>query len=390
MTCRLCGGDLVVDMDFGLVPPANRFLKAEELGLPEPKHRLRFAHCEQCLHAQLMDTVPAHDLFTERPYLYRSGTSQSWRRHCTELANEVPFGQDRVAIDIGSNDGTMVKALTHVGYDAHGIEPAEVFTGYPVHHVWWTREVAQSMVSFIGGAHLITAMNVFAHVEDSRAFLEACADALHPDGTLILEFPHLVPMLTSGAFDAIYHEHIHYWSLRPLLPLARAVGLDVVAVVPLELHGGSLRVYLRPIGARIPPDPSVKLLLDLEAQITPDAYTEFALRVVQWQDDWRSLLHRLWSEGNRIVGYGASAKGNTLLTTTPVEEVPTKIVDDNRHKQGWWTPGSKIPVVPMKQMGEADVVLILAWNVATDLIAKLKQQGYRGKVVVPFPVIQVY
>lgn len=376
MNCRLCGGLLRIVLDLGSVPPANRYRRSGELLLPEPIYPLRLAECEQCCHVQLGDPQPS-GLFTDRPYLYQSGVSKSWHRHCQTLAQQVPQGRGRLALDLGSNDGTMLGYLTAIGYNAVGVDPsveANASHGYQTITAAWIPEVAHEVVQTRGRSALIIAQNVLAHVEDARSFLEACAIALAPDGQLIVECPDLCAMVQGADFTPIYHEHVHYWDQNKIQWFARLAGdLRLRQVDPLLMHCGSNRYWLD-FG---PLERIFAAAYNLDA---------FADRITAFRQDWTQQLAAYRDAGEVLAGYGASAKAMTLLTTTPVPEAISWIVDDGPAKQGWYTPGAPIPIVPLADLGKPDRVVILAWNVATEIAAKLRARGYEGPITTPFPL----
>lgn len=392
MTCALCGDDLRLVLDLGKVPPANRYRRPGELLLPEPTFPLRLGVCPTCTHLQLMDTVEPETLFTDREYLYRSGVSSGWLEHCADLCRKMPVGKGALAVDLGSNDGTLLGQLAARGYLVHGIEPSaaqNALHGYPAFTTFWGEEPAKWLKRrYKQEARIVTATNVLAHVPDPVAFLAACAEVLHRDGTLVVEVPYALPMLQTGAFDPIYHEHVHYWTLGALQRAMERVGLLVVGCEEIDVHGGSLRVWAGFPGRGI--DSSVDRVMIREAgSLSPAALHEFASKVDDFRSQWTLLLEHYRDQGLTVWGYGASAKGMTLLTTTPVWDVVGRIMDDNPSKQGCYTPGEAIPIGPVDQLDVPDVILLLAWNWGRPMMDRLRSLGYRGEIVVPFPELEV-
>lgn len=375
LACRLCGGALRIALDLGAVPPANRYRRQHELLLPEPTYPLRLAECTGCAHVQLADPQPS-GLFTSRPYLYQSGVSQTWHRHCKALAQQLPQGRGRLALDLGSNDGTMLGYLAAIGYSPLGIEPSvEQNASHPFKTlaVEWSRDIAGRIVRTQGRAALIVAQNVFAHVEDARGFLAACAIALAPDGLLVIECPDLGAMVQTADFTSIYHEHVHYWHPRDLGITLWDANLVCTEWESLPIHNGSTRYRV------------VHKNTERASQRLPYPHFDtFPSRANDWRAAWTAELAGYRDAGEVIAGYGASAKAMTLLTTTPVPEAISWIVDDSPSKQGWYTPGEPIPIVPPSQLGHPDRVMILAWNVADEIRHRLQGLGYRGKITVPF------
>lgn len=392
MNCALCGTDLQLVLDLGKQPPANRYRRQAELLWPEPSYPLRLGHCPSCQHAQLMDTVEPEALFTEREYLYRSGVSAGWLSHCADLVRTMPRGNGGIAVDIGSNDGTLLGQLAARGYKVVGVEPnhpLNALHGFDTFPTFWGEEVARWVKKrFREDARIVTAQNVLAHVPDPVAFLAAAAECLHQDGTLVIEVPHLLPMLETGAFDPIYHEHIHYWSLLALQRAIFAAGLSVVAVEEIAVHGGSLRVWAG-FPHRTVHDSVDKLMIREATAFQKGAWPDFVWKVDDFKTRWRELLAGYRDSGRTVWAYGAAAKAMTLLNTIPVPEGITRFMDDNPAKQGWYTPGQPIPIGKLDRLDEPDVVVLTAWNWRNQMDQRLRALGFRGTTVIPFPSLEV-
>jgi 2-polyprenyl-3-methyl-5-hydroxy-6-metoxy-1,4-benzoquinol methylase len=377
--CRLCGGDLDIVLDLGLMPLANRYRRASELMIEEPTYPLQFARCKACRHAQLTETVSPDSLFTDRPYLFHAGASLQWRKHCAHLATAMPEGKGRLAIDIGSNDGTLLHHLHARGYWVMGVEPStELNALHPYASLpqYWNHDTADWIIERVGARpHLITATNVFAHVDDPVAFLLACKRVLVDDGHLVIESPSLESMLVSNTFDQVYHEHIHYWHPHAVVDAAWRAGMAVVKIDPVLVHGGSVRYTLVPHRKRS---------LWTNAPGLRD-FHHFRDRAMTWMEDWREKLET-WRDDYQVVwGYGASAKGMILLNAVPVHEAVTRIIDDNPAKQGWYCPGQPVPITEPGGWETPDVVILFAWNWAKEMAPRLRSMGFRGEIVNPFP-----
>lgn len=399
--CRACReGNLHGFLSLGETPLANSFLREDQLNSREPTFPLEVVFCSSCGMVQLGHVVPPELMF--RNYLYISSMSNTLRRHFSDLASETvkrfqPPGNS-LAVDIGSNDGTLLKEFQAKGVRTLGIEPATNIAklaeadGIETINDFFGPRTATQVVERRRKARIITAANVFAHVDDLDDFLRGVDTLLEEEGVLVIEVPYLVDLLEKTEFDTIYHEHLSYFSLRPLTHLFRRFGMEVLDVRRVGIHGGSIRVFVKRSSNPLPVSGSVEELLSLERERGLDSletYRAFAGRVVSIKEGLLRLLAALKGEGKRIVGYGASAKGNTLLNYCGIgPEVLDYIVDNIPLKQGLYTPGMHIPVLPEEKLLEdqPDAALILAWNFAEEIMEK--QRRYRekgGRFIIPIP-----
>ncbi len=375
MICRACGADnLEPYLDLGAQPLANAYRDPNDKS-PETSYPLEVLLCPVCGLSQLSIVVPPEILYKD--YAYASGASEGWKRHCQELAQDVLQGREgaQFIIDIGSNDGTLLDAFH--GHRTLGVDPT---SAPPDLAAYWTASLGAQFQ-----ADIVTATNVFGHVADPLDFLKGVQAALKPDGLCIIECPHIIPLLERTAFDTIYHEHVSYWALGPLELIATAAGLTVTDVVAQEVHGGTMRYYLRHRGSES--RPRVRWLLKAEREFGLThiaAYEDFARRVQQVRARLAQLLNL--TAGKTLWAYGASAKGNTLLNSLRKRvKLPAAIVDDTPLKQGKLTPGTRIPIVPPQDLSAIDVVLLLAWNWASEIRQRARAAGFRGRFLCPIP-----
>jgi hypothetical protein len=341
--------------------------------------------CNDCRHVQLGDTVPPDALFVSYPF--RSGASGGWRAHVDAFTAQQPRGGGRLALDLGSNDGTTLKALTGHGYHALGVDPSEFnnsIHGYPALTGYWTAETAQYVCRRYGRAELITAWNVLGHVDQTVPFLEAAALALAPAGRLVVETPWVVPIIERGAYDTFYHEHVHTWGLGPLIRAAHEAGLVVTSCGVVPVHGGSLRVTFQSGG--IEPTVVRATIAREQAALRPMLLDAFHWKVKNAQ---RALGE--WCDGHRradnlVVGYGASARGMVLLNTVPaLASALQTIVDDTPEKQGLVTPGVTIPIErPSAWLKGADAMVAMSYPWASRLLEQARAWGFTGPMYVPF------
>lgn len=402
--CRACGGrrgELIIDL--GLQPLANRLLLPEDLTQPEPRFPLRVFVCPDCWLMQLTDLVPPEQLFRE--YLYFSSFADWTLRHAREASSrylkEYALGPSSQVIEIASNDGYLLQYFQQAGIPCLGIEPAVNIArvarakGIETIEEFFGREVGERLAREGRQADLILANNVFAHAPSNNDFMPGLRVLLKPGGRIILEFPYGVELLEKLEFDTIYHEHVFYFTLTALVPLFQRHGLEVFDVERIPIHGGSLRLFAGHPGAH-PRRPAVDALLQeerLKRVPSMQLYQGFADRVRTLKRDLCALLERLKAEGARVAGYGASAKGSTLLNYCGIgAESLEFIADRSTHKRGRLTPGVHVPIVGAEELvsRRPDYALLLTWNFADEILAQ--QKAYReagGKFIIPIPDVVV-
>ena len=408
MRCRHCRDPLVSTfVDLGSSPPSNAYLTADRLAGPETWYPLRVMVCDNCRLVQTEDFAAAEELF-DAEYAYFSGFSKSWVAHCERYASEMTdrFGLDAGSqvVEVASNDGTLLRFFHERGMRCTGIEPtastASAARGLGLHILeeFLTRVSAERMASEGLAADLLTANNVVAHVPDVDDFAAACGRLLAPGGVATFEFPHLIRLVAEGQFDTIYHEHFSYLSLKVMDRIATAAGLMVFDVERLPTHGGSLRVYLQRTDAGVRPiEESVEatLAIEVEAGIDhPAFYSGFQERADRIKDDLLRFLLDTRGEGRMVVGYGAAAKGNTLLNYAGVRpDLLRFVVDQNPAKQGRYLPGSRIPIVPEEALIAArpDHVLILPWNLREEVEQRLSYiRDWGGTFATAIPELRIW
>jgi SAM-dependent methyltransferase len=386
--CRFCGARLEhVFADLGMSPLANSYLAPDQRARMEPHYPLRALVCDRCFLVQLEEYESAEAIFSD--YAYFSSYSTSWLDHARRYVDAVVgrFGLDESSrvVELASNDGYLLQYFRERGIPVLGIEPAanvaEVAAGkgIPTLVEFFGRETARQ-VAGESSADLLIGNNVLAHVPDLNDFVGGMKILLAPDGVLTMEFPHLMRLIDEEQFDTIYHEHFSYFSFTTATRVFEAHDLTLFDVDELPTHGGSLRIYGRHAddGSK-PVTDRARELLDREARAGYDdlaAYTNFARRTEQAKRQILSFLIGLKEEGKRIAGYGAPAKGNTLLNYCGVRgDFIDFTVDMNPHKQGHYLPGSHIPIRAPEALREErpNVVLILPWNLRDEI---MEQHSY--------------
>jgi SAM-dependent methyltransferase len=402
--CRSCGSTRSLPViDLGLQPLANNLLRPEDLGKPEPRFPLAVFVCSDCWLMQITDTVPPVDLFSD--YIYFSSFSDAMLRHAKAAVQkhiaEKKLGKDSFVIEIASNDGYLLKNFVDAGVPCLGFEPAANIAevaqknGVETHCEFFGQKTASALRDQKGRADLILGNNVFAHAPDTNDFVAGVAELLKPDGWVVFEFPYGVEMIAKVEFDTIYHEHVYFFTLTPLVSLFARHGMDVFHVERLPIHGGSLRFYACKKGAE-PIRATVTETLDAEARlgVTGAAYYErFSEQAAKVKADMITFLAEQKAVGKRVAAYGASAKGSTLLNYIGEAAGSLEfIADRSTYKQGRLSPGLHIPVVPADELAARapDYAVLLVWNFAEEVMAQ--QQDFRakgGRFVIPLPKLTV-
>lgn len=402
--CRSCGSTHSLPViDLGLQPLANNLLRPEDLGKPEPRFPLAVFVCGECWLMQITDTVPPVDLFSD--YIYFSSFSDAMLRHAhaavEEHIAEKKLGKDSFVIEIASNDGYLLKNFVEAGVPCLGFEPAANIAevaranGVETHCEFFGRATAASLREQKGQADLILGNNVFAHAPDTNDFVAGASELLKPDGWVVFEFPYGIEMIDKVEFDTIYHEHVFYFTLTPLIPLFARHDLDIFHVEHLPIHGGSLRLFACHRGAETIRASVTTALAEEAARGVSSTgyYHQFSQRAEKVKADLIAFLAEQKTAGKRVAAYGASAKGSTLLNYVGDAAASLEfIADRSTYKQGRLSPGLHVPVVPAEELAARapDYALLLVWNFVEEVLAQ--QQCYRdagGKFAVPLPVLRL-
>lgn len=405
--CRFCHAALGEPfLDLGKQPLANAFVKPENDSKKEFTCPLRVFFCEQCHLAQLSDFSEASEIFNEQ-YAYFSSFSESWLRHAkayTDLmVQRFGFNEKSRVVEIASNDGYLLQYFKEKNIPVLGIEPsgncAEVAIkkGIPTEIKFFGVKTAEELKSQGRQADLLLGNNVLAHVPDINDFVEGLRIALKPGGIITMEFPHLLRLIDEGQFDTIYHEHFSYLSFSVAEKIFAKHGLVLFDVEELPTHGGSLRIYGRhEADTERAVTERANALREREREFglgKKKTYQEFKKKVEKVRADLLKFLKQCKAEGKTVVGYGAPAKGNTLLNFCGVgTEIIRYTVDASPHKQGHLLPGSRLPVYAPNKISQThpDYVLILPWNIQEEIIKQMAPvRTWGGKFVVAIPELRV-
>lgn len=404
-TCRLCEGrELAEVLSLRPSPPANAMVRKEDLGKTQPLFPLDVFLCLGCGHVQLLDVVNPSLLFQH--YVYMTGvtapTVDHFRAYAAEMIQAHGLRPGHLIVEVGSNDGTLLRFFQEAGMRVLGVDPArnlaEMATASGVETLadFFTAGLARQIRAERGPAALVAANNVFAHADGLRDIAEGARDLLSPEGVFVFEVSYLVDVYEKLLFDTIYHEHLSYHSVHPLVQFFKRNGMRLIDAARVPAQGGSIRGKARKAEGRDPVSPDVQRLVDLELRLgldKPYAFREYGARLDERKRDLRALLTRLKAKGKRIAGFGAPAKATTLMHHFELGgDTIDFLVDDTPLKQGLYTPGYHLPVYPSSVLYERkpDYLLIYAWNYADSIIAKHEDYAAAGgRFIVPLPELRV-
>lgn len=401
--CRLCKSrDLHKFLELGPQPLAGKFLTREQLAEKEDYFPLGVHFCKNCALVQVLDVVPKGKLFSQYLYAPHSVLSPHFTEYAKEITAEFGLNGKSLAVEIGSNIGMMLKPLKELcGVKAIGVEPAQNIAkmanemGLETINDFFTEKVARGIAEKSGKADIVVANNVFAHIDDLDEILRGIKALLKENGVFVFENHYLLDTVEKLQFDDIYHEHLCYYSLHPLIPFLGKYGLQVFDARRIKTHGGSIRVYCGNSERKV--KAAVQELLEEEKKRGLDrleTYAEFGKKAWKRREELVKLLRSLKSEGKTIAGYGAPARGNTLLNYCKIgTDILDYIVDDSPLRQGKFTPGTHIPITSVDRFRKEnpDYALLLAYGGYTETIIK-KEDGFiknGGKFIIPLPEVKV-
>ena len=404
VSCRSCGKpDLITILSLGKTPLANALLTCEQLSETEQTYDLDLVFCPSCSLVQITETVPPEKLFRE--YFYLSSFSETLLRHSEENARELILWRNldgnSLVIEIASNDGYLLQYYKSEGVPVLGIEPARNIArtaeerGIPTVCEFFDVELAKKLIGEGKRADVVHANNVLAHVADLNGFVNGIELLLNDTGVVVIEVPYVKDMIDRQEFDTIYHEHLCYFSLTALDHLFRRHNLLIEDVKPLDIHGGTLRIYARKQNGNEKRSAVIENMLAGEAVWVRNAdfYRGFGEKVERLRAELVTMLSELKAQGKRIAVYGASAKGSTLMNYFGLGSTMLDfVVDRSTVKQGYFTPGTHLPIyspaVLLKE--KPDYVLLLTWNFADEILqqqAEYRKQG--GRFIIPIPELKV-
>jgi len=406
-TCRFCATPLShTFVDLGMSPLCQTHIEPQQLNHMEPFYPLHVWICDKCFLVQLEEYVSPKEIFTD--YAYFSSYADSWVEHAKRYSDLIcqRFGIDRSkkVMEIASNDGYLLQHFVAKGVPVLGIEPAAnvakvaIEKGVATTVRFFGVASANEIVAEQGHADLLLGNNVLAHVPNINDFVGGMKVLLRPGGVITMEFPHLLKLMAENLFDTIYHEHFSYLSFYTVEQVFAAHGLTLFDVEELPTHGGSLRIYGRhvedgakPVGPRVA---ELKCREIAEGVNRLDTYASFAEKVKETKRSILEFLVEAKRAGKSIAGYGAPGKGNTLLNYCGIRsDFLDYTVDRSPYKQGRYTPGTHIPILPPERIRETrpDYIFILPWNLKEEIMGQMAfVREWGGKFVVPLPEVKVY
>ena len=403
--CRLCQSkQLECVLELTPTPPGNHFVTKQQINDPQNVYPLELNFCNNCKHVQLAHVVSPKILYQQN-YSYVSGTSPVFVKHLQDYAKEIllqyPIAKNSLILDIGSNDGTALSFFKAAGYKVLGIDPAiEVVeaankNGIETLCEFFSLHIAKQYLPKYGKAKLINSHNACAHIDELADVVEGVKYWLADDGLFVVEVGYLLDIVNNTWFDTIYHEHLDYHSLLPLVLFFERMGMQVISAKRVAPQGGSIRVIVQKLGGPFSVDASVAEILDLEKQYGLDKATtfqKFANKINHVKQKLIALINEIKQQGKTIAGFGAPTKATTLLTHFNLGDKLDFLVDDNKLKQGLYSPGHHISVYSAEMLYKykPDYLLILAWNFAEDIMER--HQAYKhagGKFIIPMPEARI-
>lgn len=408
MKCRSCSTLVTLELiDLGSAPLSNAYLTAVTLRRPERWFPLRVLICESCWLVQAEAYSRSAEIFDE-DYAYFSSFSSDWLNHakklCDLMTERLNLTESSFVVEIGSNDGYLLRNFVQSGIPCLGVEPtastasAARLLGVSTLERFFDESLAYEIVESHGTADLVIAINVFAHVPYPREVLKGVRNLLSTNGVFSVEFPHLVSLIQNTEFDTIYHEHFSYFSFTTVAEMMQECGLVVIDVEELPTHGGSLRVLAMRDNAQVVTiQSSVAELIMREAAVgvrSHNFYDGFAERASRTKNELLGFLIESKNRGQTVVGYGAAAKGNTILNFAGVKsDLLGFVVDRNPSKVGKYLPGSRIPIHDIASLAESrpNIILILPWNLRYEIESQLQfARSWGAKFAVAVPQVECW
>lgn len=396
--CRACGSDkLFKYLDLGLMPLANNLEFSSIRAKQADRFPLQIMYCQECSLSQLSVVIDPEKMYSY--YTYRSGVNQPYKDHCRRMAKDTykKYGPLPFHIDIAGNDGTLLMEFLKEAagvYTPLNVDPASNLTaiseanGIPAKNNFWSSSLIPEIIEEYGQADLITATNVFAHVDNVKDFLLSCRDVLNDKGVLIIECPYIIDFIQNMEFDTTYFEHLSYMSIQPIHKICSEIGLKIIDVEKKHIHGGTIRITIaKSISLHVVRD-SVIEFYNIENKFHSfQVYKGWENSVQETIKKFSFEILKMKKAGNKIACFAASAKGNTLLNACNLgTDIIDYIVDQTPEKIGKFSPGTGIPIVNLNELSNnpPDYVILLAWNFAEVIIPKIRKEC-SAKVIIPIP-----
>ena len=398
MKCGICSSEKLTNfLNLGNHPPPLNFITKEKVMENDETFPLEVFVCHGCGLVQLGEAVDPKIMFKE--YIYTSGVSTAFRNHlelfAKKLVDRFSPDEEDLVIDIASNDGTLLQFFKNSGLRVLGIEPSNIANiakenGIETVNDFFNETVAKQILETSGQAKIITITNAFAHIKDLDSVMKGVKALLKEDGIFVSESQYLVDIIEKLEYDTIYHEHLRYYCLKPLIQLFEKYNMEVFDCERISSHGGSIRVYVA-LKERFTKSENVQKILEHEERLklsSIETYQEFARKIYDNKTKLVSLLSKIKADGHKIVGISAPARSNTILNFCNINSENLEyIAEKSVLKIGKFTPGSHIPVVDDKQLvsDQPDFALLLSWHLSDSIIPKIRNDGFKGKIIIPLP-----
>jgi len=404
MKCQICGNKKLESvLDLGHQPIVQAYLTKQQLGKPETTYPLRFCRCRKCGLLQL-DYIADPNLVFPKNYPYRTGLTNMLIRNFRELADSLEkkhsFSKKDLIIDIGSNDGTLLQGFKEKGARVLGVEPTDAAkvankNGIPTIQEYFTKDTVKKILKKYGKAKIVTATNAFAHIPNPLELTKNIKSVLAPDGVFVSESQYLMDIVEKFEFDTIYHEHLRFYSLKPLIRLFALAGMSLLDAERISSSGGSIRACAA-TGKKTMSERAKKLIRrEVQAGLyDPKSWGRFRAQAINAKNNLLKLLIDLKQRGAKIAGITSSARSNTLLGFAKID---SQILDYSVEKAGspkigLFTPGTHIPVFAENRLfkDQPDYALVLSWHIGEELMKILRKNGYKGKFIMPLPKAKIY
>jgi SAM-dependent methyltransferase len=400
--CTYCSTETVRILDLGFLPPVNVMNEVSEDISQITSFPLNLVFCEGCNLTQISDTIDGNLIFPQT-YPYLSGTTKILIDNFYEQAREIlsfkPLNHDQLVVDIGSNDGTLLKNYSEnckvLGIEPTGASQIALSNGINTIHGFFNKESVEEVINNYGKASLVTACNVFAHIPDLKNLMLNIDSILEEDGIFISESHYLMGMLETLQFDTIYHEHLRYYSANFLSKLFSDFGYEIIKIKKIPTHGGSIRVWAARSGKhKVEVDVGVFLKSEKNSMFFGlPAHLEFATQVNAWRHEFRKVIAEIRGTNKSIYAIGAPSRASTLIAYSGLEASDLLGVGEieGSSKIGRLIPGTRIPVISEDEVlsNKPDYLLILSWHIAGELIPKLIEKGFMGQFITPLPLIDI-
>lgn len=404
--CRVCHSKNVIKfLSLGKVPLAGGFIKEEQIP-KEQKFPLDVYFCKNCSLVQIMDVVPNEVLFKD--YRYLSSVTKTLRnhfeKHAKDLVSRYNLDKNSKVLEIGSNDGVLLKPLKELGISCIGFEPAKNVAkiakskGLAIIEEFFSEETAKAFLNKKGKVDMILASNVFAHIDYIDSVMKGIDLLLKENGVYVFEVHYIVDLIEKIQYDTIYHEHLCYYSVKALQTLMKRFGMEITFVKRIPIHSGSISVHAKRIKADNVIDKSVNDLIKLEKSMNlhnEEGFKEFAKRVKEKKEELVSLIKKLKSENKKIIAYGAPGRGTIMINYCNLgKDLIDYVIDESPERYGRLMPGKHIPIYPPSKLREdkknPDYVLILAWSYVKEIMEKEKEFLLNGgKFIIPLPKVNI-